>query len=168
MGFNIAGVITEMIQYFGTDIRRINHFMKVYAFSKAIGESEGLTAEALWILEVSAVMHDIGIKVSEQKYNSAAGGYQQLEGPPVAREMLNRLGYPENVIDRVCYIIAHHHTYDGIDGMDYQILVEADFLINFYEGNVRASTLPDVREKIFKTSTGLRYLDIMYKDFAEE
>lgn len=168
MKFNIADVITEMIQYFETDIRRINHFMKVYAFSRAIGESEGLTDEALWILEVSAVMHDIGIKVSERKYNSAAGGYQQLEGPPVAREMLGRLGYPENVIDRVCYIIAHHHTYDGIDGMDYQILVEADFLINFYEGNVKASALPDVREKIFKTSTGLRYLDVMYKDFAEK
>mgnify|MGYP000340972515 FL=1 len=32
--------------------------------------------------------------------------------------------------ERVAYLIGHHHTYDKIEGMDYQILVEADFLVN--------------------------------------
>ena len=34
------------------------------------------------------------------------------------------------VTERVAYLIGHHHTYDKIEGMDYQILVEADFLVN--------------------------------------
>ena len=57
----------------------------------------------------------------------------EKEGPAVARGMLMRLGFAENVIERVCYLIGHHHTYTGIEGRDYQILVEADFLVNLYE-----------------------------------
>ena len=47
--------------------------------------------------------------------------------------MLQRLQYTEEVIDRVCYLVAHHHTYSHIEGKDYQLLVEADFLVNLYE-----------------------------------
>ena len=34
------------------------------------------------------------------------------------------------MIRRVEYLVGHHHTYKDIDGLDYQILVEADFLVN--------------------------------------
>ena len=54
--------------------------------------------------------------------------------------MLCALGYDEAVIDRVLFLIAHHHTYTGIEGEDYQILVEADFLVNLFEdGSSRKS-----------------------------
>ena len=53
--------------------------------------------------------------------------------PPVARQMLTEIGYPQEVVDRVCYLVGHHHTYLDMDGMDYQILVEADFLVNLFE-----------------------------------
>ena len=29
-------------------------------------------------------------------------------------------------IDRICYLIAHHHTYYNVDGLDYRILLEED------------------------------------------
>ncbi|MFZ2741890.1 MAG: phosphohydrolase, partial [Ruminococcus bromii] len=35
-------VITAMIEYFGSDKKRIHHFLKVYSFAKTIGESENL------------------------------------------------------------------------------------------------------------------------------
>ena len=47
--------------------------------------------------------------------------------------MLKELGFDQDVSNRVQYLIAHHHTYDAIDGIDYQILIEADFLVNMYE-----------------------------------
>jgi uncharacterized protein len=79
------------------------------------------------VLEIAAVTHDIGIRVSEQKYHSASGTYQQLEGPAEARALLIPLGVDAAVIQRVCWLIAHHHTYRDIQELDYQILVERIF-----------------------------------------
>ena len=122
-----------MISYYSGDPKRIQHFTKVHSYAKLIGEREQLSPEELYILEAAAYTHDIGIKPAEEKYGSSAGKLQEQEGPAVARGMLMRLGFAENVIERVCYLIGHHHTYTGIEGRDYQILVEADFLVNLYE-----------------------------------
>lgn len=150
------------MEYYAGDARRINHFLKVHSFAKLIGEREQLDAHLQHILEVAAITHDIGIKVSEEKYQSSAGYYQQIEGPAIAHELLNCLGYDNEVIERVCYLIAHHHTYTDIDGLDYQILVEADFLVNIYEDDMSKSAINSVKEKIFKTESGLHYLNTLY------
>ena len=77
--------------------------------------------------------------------------------------MLMRLGFADNVIERVCYLIGHHHTYTGIEGRDYQILVEADFLVNLYEDGRTdgdGGFVPDkaavetAYQRIFATETG--------------
>ena len=46
---------------------------------------------------VSVIVDDIGIKVSEEKYNSSAGKYQELEGPHEAEKLLAALGYEKTV-----------------------------------------------------------------------
>ena len=132
-------VIEAAIAYFENDIRRISHLLKVYGFAKAIGEKEQLDLFTMECLETAAVLHDIGIKISEEKYQSSAGKYQELEGPPVAAVILKKLEFPAPVTERVAYLIGHHHTYDKIEGMDYQILVEADFLVNINEDGLDSS-----------------------------
>jgi len=155
---SIGSVINAMIRYYSGDIKRINHFIKVYGYAKSIGEMEKLDGKTMEILEVTAVVHDIGIKVSEEKYHSSAGHYQQIEGPSIAADMLTGLGYDKEFIERVCYLIAHHHTYTNIEGTDYQILVEADFLVNLDEDNASADSIKNVKENIFKTETGISFL----------
>ncbi|MFT8350787.1 HD domain-containing protein [Clostridium saccharoperbutylacetonicum] len=158
----ISIIINEMIKYYAGDPRRVDHFLKVFSFAKSIGELENLDKAAQGVLEVAAVMHDIGIKVSEEKYNSSAGNYQEIEGPPVAKEMLLGLDYDSKFIDRVCYLIGHHHTYSKIDGIDYQILIEADFLVNIYEDEIKMPQIQSIKEKHFKTKSGAVFLDNLY------
>ncbi len=158
----IKNVINEMINYYNTDIKRINHFMKVYAFAKFIGENEALDKKTQEILEVTAIVHDIGIKISEEKYGSSDGKYQEKEGPAIAEKLLTELGYDKEFTDRVCYIIAHHHTYDNIDGIDYQILVEADFIVNLYEDSCSPIAVKSAYNKIFKTKSGKNYVEKMF------
>lgn len=152
---DINKVTTAMIDYYQGQPKRIQHFLKVHAYAKLIGEQEGLDKEILDILEVATLTHDIGIKISEEKYNSSAGKYQEVEGPAVAQQMLEDLQYDKAKTDRVCYLIGHHHTYDQIDGIDYQILVEADFLVNLAEEQSSRETIESVKGKIFKTKTGI-------------
>ena len=159
---DIIKVMDAMIGYYAGDVRRVNHFMKVYCFAKAIGENESLTPAEQKILEIAALTHDIGIKNSETKFNSSAGCYQETEGPPVARKMLSSLGFDEPVVERVCWLIAHHHTYRNINGPDHAILVEADFLVNAYEDSMTPPSILSVRDKVFTTQTGKKYLDALY------
>ena len=158
----IAKVQAAMLAYNAGDTRRINHLLKVYALAKAIGELEMLQPDTQYILELAALTHDIGIRNSQQKYGSAAGEYQQLEGPPEARRLLLDAAVSEPVVDRVCWLIAHHHTYSNIQGLDYQILVEADFLVNAYEDEMDEDAINTVRERIFRTKTGIELLDTLY------
>lgn len=159
---DIGRITRAMIQYYGGDVRRINHFLKVYGFAAAIGELEGLDAHAQRTLEIAALTHDIGIKNSERKFGSSAGEHQQSEGPPVARAMLEGLSIDEETIARVCWLIAHHHTYTNIQGLDYQILVEADFLVNAFEDSLTKDAIESIRTKIFRTKSGLDFLEALY------
>ena len=158
----IANVTRAMVDYFAGDIRRINHLLKVYGLAKTIGELEGLPAETQTVLEIASLTHDIGIKVSEIKYRSAAGHYQQIEGPAEARTLLTPLGIGAQAVERVCWLIAHHHTYDDIQGADYQILVEADFLVNIHEDGMSREAAEAVEKRIFRTAAGTALLRSLY------
>ena len=144
----------KMVQYYENDPVRIHHFISVHALAKLIAEEEGVDKHTLFILEAASYVHDIGIKAAIAKYNSTNGSYQELEGEPLARKMLTDLGFLTEDIDRICYLVAHHHQYTDIDGMDYQILVEADFLVNFTSDNMLKDSILSVYEKVFKTETG--------------
>ena len=158
-----TNVIHEMILFDRGDARRIQHFLKVYQFAALIGKLEGLSPEKQEILEIAAILHDIGIIPSEKKYGISNGKLQEQEGPAYARELLNRIGgYGQEFIDRVCFLIAHHHTYEGVDGLDWQILLEADFLVNSFEKNMPEEAIKKFRASVFRTKSGIALLNNQY------
>lgn len=140
-----------------------NNLIKVHYFARMIGLAEHVDEATQLILEAAAIVHDIGIRICEQKYGVCDGKHQELEGPDEARKLLTDMGtFSEVQIERICWLVGHHHTYDSITGIDYQILVEADFLVNIYEDNLPADAIRKVKEKIFKTSAGRALLDTMF------
>lgn len=159
----IADLIRSAVEYDCGDPKRINHFMKVYAYSKMIGEYEGLEPREQEILEAAAVLHDIGIHNAEQLRGSCAGKYQELEGPKVAAAIMQSLGADNDMIEKVCNMVGRHHTYTGIDSLRLQILIEADFLVNIYEDGMGDSEISSVKNKIFKTGSGIQLLEQIYE-----
>ncbi len=157
-------VLSKMIDFYKGQPHYIQHFIKVHAFAKEIGIAEKLDSKTLEILEIAAYVHDIGIKVAKEKFGSSNGKLQEQEGPPVARQMLTELNVDEDIIERVCYLVAHHHTYNDIDGADYQILVEADFLVNLHEEKSDNETIKNVYEKIFRTKSGKELCHTMFME----
>ena len=103
----ITELINKMIEYETACPQRINHFLKVWAFAKQIAENEDIDLKTKFIIESVAVIHDIGIKPSLEKYNSSAGHYQQIEGPALAKELLEKLDFEDTIISRVCFIVRH-------------------------------------------------------------
>ena len=148
------GVFFAMMDYFAGDARRIQHLTKVHAFARLIGRAEGLDEHTQRVLEVAALVHDIGIRPAEQKYGSCTGALQEQEGPAEAERLLRPLGLPEADIRRVCYLVGHHHTYAAMDGADYRILVEADFLVNLHDDGEGPAAVRAAFRNIFRTACG--------------
>lgn len=163
MDLQHARLLQAAIEYDQGDPRRIQHLVKVHGLAAAMGVLEGLDPETQSILEAAAILHDIGIHISEEKYGSSSGNYQEQEGPGQAEALLRQQGgWSEAQIGRVKYLIAHHHTYTDMDGADYQLLVEADFLVNLQESGASAQSVESARREIFRTDTGKRLLDAMF------
>ena len=143
-----------MIELYRGDAKRIQHFCKVHSYAKLIAETENVDKKCLFTIEAAALTHDIGIHFCEEKYGNCNGKLQEQEGPAIAERLLEKLGFEQEISDRVQYLIAHHHTYNNIDGIDYQILVEADFLVNIMEDNLAKDAALKAYQNIFKTACG--------------
>lgn len=155
-------LILKMIEHDAGNPWMIQHFIKVHEFARIIGTLEKLEENQMEILEAAAIVHDIGIKIAKEKYGTSNGKLQEKEGPPYAQKMLESLGYNKEAIERVSYLVAHHHTYTDIDGMDYQILVEADFLVNMHEENLDSDVVKSTYNKIFRTENGKSFCRRMF------
>ena len=152
-----------MIDYNNGDPKRIQHTTKVHAYASLIGKCEGLDEETQFILESAALVHDVGIRASEQKYGYQNGKLQEQEGPAVARELLAQIGgYTVQQIERICCLVANHHTYHVCEDLDYQILIEADFLVNLFEDNESMNAIRAVRRNIFRTESGTKMIETMF------
>jgi HD superfamily phosphodiesterase len=158
----IPKAIVSMIDYFGADVHQINHSLKVLSFAYTISGIEINEPHLIERIQLASIFHDIGIPEAKKKYASSAGKYQEIEGPPIARKILSGMNVDPQEIERICYLIGNHHSYSKIDGIDFQILVEADFLVNIYEEEMNNEMTAAINEKYFKTKTGIDILNRMY------
>ncbi len=155
----------EVVGYFGEDSRRIDHTRRVLAFARQILEHE--TADRT-VVEAAAMLHDIGIPEAERKHGSAAGPYQELEGPPVAREILERLGADAPLVEEVARMIASHHSPGEVETPEFDVLWDADWLVNLPEEHPEMGAAEPDRliERIFHTESGRTLARKMFGESA--
>lgn len=159
---SVSKLIEKMIVYSEGNLNDIQHFMKVWGYAKLIGELEQLDSHTQLILEVAAVTHDIACPLCREKYGNANGKLQEIEGPELVSHFLEDTGMTKDDIARVAFLVGHHHTYTEIDHFDYQILLEADYLVNADESNYSTEAIKEAYRTIFKTKTGMHLLKEMY------
>lgn len=155
---NIAQILEKMIAFSEGNIHDIDHLIRVWTYAKTIGELEGLDAETQFLLEIAAITHDIACPLCREKYGNTNGKHQEAEGAPMVRAFLADTGLDAAQIDRIAWLVGHHHTFTGIDGMDYQILVEADYIANASENGYSPENIRNFMAKIMKTESGKRLL----------
>lgn len=152
----------KTMDFFRGDARRIQHLTKVHAYAALIGRMEALDEATQAILEAAAIVHDVGIKPAEAQYGSCGGKLQEELGPAEARTLLTAAGYTPEETERVAWLVGHHHTYDPIEGMDHQVLVEADFLVNLHEDGSSPEAIRRTLDTIFRTDAGKRLCQTMF------
>lgn len=121
-----------LIDYFGSDFRRIAHALEVLKYAEKIMENaESCDYE---VLVASALLHDIGIKKSEEMLGYNNGKTQEEYGPAIAASLLESIAFPPEKTQKVCEIIGNHHSRSRYDYIELKILKEADRIVNKIEG----------------------------------
>jgi HD superfamily phosphodiesterase len=126
-----AKVARLLIEYFGPDDRRIEHALKVLFHAERLYQAAPAGDED--ILITVALLHDIGIKVSEQELGYNTGKTQEQYGPPIADRLLQSIAFPPHQIEIVKAIIGNHHSPSRFDFPELRILKEADRIVNLQE-----------------------------------
>lgn len=156
-------LMRAMIKYDGGDVPRIQHFVKVHDFARMIGVAEDVGSEQLFILEAAAILHDVGIHAAEAKYGNSHGKHQEELGPAEAKKVLAEVGgFTEQQTERICWLIAHHHTYTNVTSQDHRILLEADFLVNSFEDNLSKEAIANFRENVFRSPSAIYMFNMMW------
>jgi len=146
-------IVLEMKKYFGADFKHVHHAIKVAKVAEQILKMEG--GNPLVVMG-AAYLHGIGIHGAERQYGSHSGHYQEMEGPAIAREILERLGVQKEMIDEICDIIGHHHSPREEEKLNFQVLYEADWLVNIEEEGISKDRkkVEELIGKVFRTVTG--------------
>lgn len=147
-----------MIAYSEGNFHDIDHLVRVWTYAKTIGELEGLDEETQYILEVAAITHDIACPFCREAYGNTNGTNQEREGARLVREFLQDTGMTQAQVERVAYLVGHHHTLTQIDGIDYQILIEADYLANASENGYAKEVIQRFVDKFCKTTSGAQLM----------
>ncbi len=158
----VAEATRKMVEFYDGNLHDVEHFLKVWGFAKTIGELEGLDAHTQQVLELAAVIHDIACPLCREKYGNTLGKNQELESPALVEAFFEDLPVAREDVERISWLAAHHHTYEGVEGLDYQILLEADYLVNAGESGYSRSAIEAFRKNVFRTTSGTRLLDSMY------
>ena len=164
----VASATQKMIEFYQGNLHDIDHFLKVWAMAKTIGELEGLDSHTQEVLEMAAVVHDIACPLCREKYGNTSGKNQERESPPLVQAFLEELPVSAADVQRISWLVAHHHTYMNADDLDYRILLEADYLVNAGESGYSRPAIEKIRQQVFRTAAGLRLLDSMYLGKGEE
>jgi putative nucleotidyltransferase with HDIG domain len=133
MDYYKGKIVKLLVDYFGNDFRRITHALEVLKYAEKIMEStQGCDSD---IVIASALLHDVGIKPSEEKLGYNNGKTQEEYGPPVAEELLKSIGFPPEKTIKVSEIVGNHHSPSRYDYPELKILKEADRIVNKLEGD---------------------------------
>ncbi len=148
-------VAIEMKHFFKQDFKRIGHATKVARNAEQIVKEE--RGDPAVVLS-AAYLHDIGIKEAEARYQSTEPKYQEELGPPIARDILTKLGGAPEFVDEVCDIIGHHHHPLPEETSNFKIVFDADLIVNLEENQqsqkIPREKLETIIEKNFLTESG--------------
>ncbi len=148
----------KMIKASSGNIHDIEHLVKVWSYAKTIGELEVLDDETQFLLEAEAITHDIACPVCRKKYGNANGKLQEQESPALIKQFFTETDLTESQTNRISYVIGHHHTYDGVDGPDWQILLEAEYIVNASENDYTKENIRNFLNQHARTAAGKRLI----------
>lgn len=161
-------IMLKMISESAGNLADIEHYVKVTCYARMIAEAEGLDEKTKWLCEAEAIVHDISCPLCRKKYGNTNHKMQEKESEALLREFFSGSDVSDEDLERIITVISRHHSPERIAGIDNQILIEADYLVNANQSNYQPSAILTFRNTYFRTACGTRMLDVMYAEKLRE
>ena len=152
----------KMISRAEGNLHDIEHFLKVWGYARTISKAEELSSFRQEVVETAAIVHDISCPYCRRKYGSAPWDKQEAESAALLAEFFQGEDMAGDVKNRVVYLVSHYHTPALIDDVDFQILIEADYLVNASEHGFSKEKIKEFGNAWFRTETGRKLLQTMF------
>ena len=154
-------ITLAMKEHYGDEKERIDHALKVLRFAEDILEHEQGNPK---VVIAASIFYDIGLSEVRKEPERAKGSEQQNHNLPTVRDILERSGSKEEIIEEVCQIIETLHHPENIDSLNGKIVYGAVRLAN--EGLTYSTKDKEKLKKIinegFYTATGRRAAEELY------
>ena len=164
----INEIMLKMISESDGNLDDIEHYVKVTCYARMIADAEGLDEKTKWLCEAEAIVHDISCPLCRKKYGNTNHKMQEKESEALLREFFAGTDVSEEDLERIIAVISRHHSPHLIDGIDNQILIEADYLVNANQSSYPAAAIHTFRNTYFRTACGTKMLDLMYVEKLHE
>lgn len=151
-------ILIEALKFENGHIRRTQHILKVHSLAKLFAEKLGLDKKALELLEIAAILHDIGINSCKDKGVNPSLENQLIEVKMILSNFSKKYEISPKEEKEIYFLIENHHNYLDLNNLSHQILIEADLIINIFENNKEG--IEGYRE-YFRTDIGREILDTL-------
>ena len=148
-------VAVEMKRYIGADFKHIGHVIKVAGYAEKIAKKEKAN---LPVILCAAYLYDIGIKNARELHQSDDPGIVAQESPKVAKEIMEKLGAKEELINEVMKMVGKHQRPSDNENLDQKVLHDANNLAYMVDcekkEGVNTVEFIEKIDRIFLTSAG--------------
>lgn len=154
-------IISGMKEHFDGDQEKIDHALKLLEFAEKILEKKKGNPK---VVIGAASLYDIGLCGEEGERERHSGSHQGKDSLSTVRDILERSGSKEEVIEEVCQIIEGHYHPDKIDTLNSKIIYDAARLANLgHEYDIyNKEKLRKLISRVFLTDTGKNIAEKIY------
>ena len=125
-----AQITRLLLQHFGDDNRRISHAIEVLCEAEQLLSLPEFAACDREVVVAASLLHDVGIKPSDEELGYNNGKTQEKYGPPVAGRLLASIHFPTAKTEIVKQLIGNHHSPSRYDHPELELLKRADRIVN--------------------------------------
>lgn len=158
----VSEILHNMLLRPDLSMHDINHLLKVYAYTSCLAQAESLSQRDQNAAKIAAIVHDIACPLCRQKFGKAIWTQQEYYGGLLVRQFFVETDIDQDLLEDIVYMVEHHHTLTAVNSLPFQILVEADFLVNADEHPYSQAQCQVAENAVFKTVTGKALLHGIY------
>ena len=157
-------LMMRVIEYFASkDMSQITHTLCVHEYTRLIALREGYKTHKVLLLELAALLHDIGCPRSKELYGNCLPVNQERIGAEIVSEWMPAYGkLAPKEIDWLVKVVGTHHQLPMAKEYGFEALFEADLIVNLMEGYYPKEKAALYEKNMVRTASGKALFELFF------
>lgn len=155
--YRVQQTMKRMIDYYAAcDSTQIAHTLCVHEYTRMLAMRERYDERKRGLLEIAALLHDIGCPSAKWKYGDSLPIHQQQEGMCIAADWFasDPSWLDTQEAQWVVDVVGAHHNAVQAEVLGFEVLYEADLIVNLFEGYYPVDYADVYYHKMVRTKSG--------------